>query len=287
MNENLLTHIFKINWLFTCETPIVVKNGDFREEKIENHKCEISTIYKEPYISENILAYYYKIPSSSFRGALRSFFIENFIEDEFFYLFNEAKESNQNKDNLLLESINQTSENFNFLYYLFGFSFDSSSESPYGRKGKISFLTHNIFYNEQLLTESAVNFQTRSPIDRMTHATKEHGLHRFEQIPQESTFSVDIQIINPSLDDLGFINLCEREIEYGMIRFGGVGSIGKGRLSFVNKNYDYFYKPNCKEINFLSSRSDEENKDILDCCFEKISVLDISEFKLFGNNIER
>ena len=43
-------------------------------------------------------------------------------------------------------------------------------------------------------------------------------------------FDIELQVVNPTPEDLGFIAFWESSINQGLIRLGGLKGVGKGRL---------------------------------------------------------
>ncbi len=78
----------------------------------------------------------------------------------------------------------------------------------------------------------------RSPIDRLTHATKEGGLHHFLEFSKGSVFETQLRILNPRPWDLGLLSLWRREMNDGMLRFGALASVGRGRVSVQEETYE-------------------------------------------------
>ena len=61
-------------------------------------------------------------------------------------------------------------------------------------------------------------------------SSKEGGLHHFLEFCKGETFSVTIRVLNPMASDLGIISVWRREINDGMLRFGALASMGRGRV---------------------------------------------------------
>jgi hypothetical protein len=78
----------------------------------------------------------------------------------------------------------------------------------------------------------------RNPLDRMTHASKDGGLHHFLEFCRGETFEVKMTMVNPQGSDLGLLSLWQREINAGLLRFGALSSIGRGRVSILEPSYE-------------------------------------------------
>jgi len=81
---------------------------------------------------------------------------------------------------------------------------------------------------------------SRSPLDRVTRGTKTGGLHNFMELKPGFEFKIILRIVNAVPEDLGFIDFWERSINQGLIRLGGLRSVGKGRISVKNNGVTLF-----------------------------------------------
>ncbi len=79
-----------------------------------------------------------------------------------------------------------------------------------------------------------LHIKTRNPLDRVTQSAKEGGLHSFLEFSPGQELNVTISIRDPQPFDYKLLECWEKEIEEGMIRFGGLTGIGRGRVSFIN-----------------------------------------------------
>ncbi|OEU62673.1 MAG: hypothetical protein BBJ57_11930 [Desulfobacterales bacterium PC51MH44] len=95
-------------------------------------------------------------------------------------------------------------------------------------------------------------------MDRITHAAREGGLHYFLEFSPNQTFDVVLRVVNPDPVHLGLIALWEREIDTGILRVGGLTSIGRGRLKVENSQHDLFALPGYKGDWKLESASDQQ-----------------------------
>jgi len=89
---------------------------------------------------------------------------------------------------------------------------------------------------------------TRNPLDRMTHASVEGGLHRFLEVTRGATFKVHLRIVNPLDRDLGLLGLWVRELNDGMLRIGALSSIGRGRMEVNKQAYELWRRPNAPRL---------------------------------------
>ncbi|MDM8539390.1 hypothetical protein QUF70_21760, partial [Desulfobacterales bacterium HSG17] len=110
----------------------------------------------------------------------------------------------------------------------------------------------NMLYSLQLVCHL-----THHPVDRITHAAKEGGLHYFIEFSPRQSFEVIIKTVNPSQTHIGLIGLWEREIAAGMLRLGGLTSIGRGRLSIEKSEHHLYMPANCIDKNWMQASLDE------------------------------
>lgn len=77
----------------------------------------------------------------------------------------------------------------------------------------------------------------RGPVDRITQAAKDGGLHYFLEFSPGQQFAVNLQIANAATVHLDLMQCWARELDYGMLRLGGLSSIGRGRVGLVHTSY--------------------------------------------------
>ena len=81
----------------------------------------------------------------------------------------------------------------------------------------------------------------RGPLCRITQSAAEGGLHTFLEFSTGNIFTVVLKILNPYREDIGLLALWERELVAGMIRFGAITSIGRGRVKVQDDSTHEFY----------------------------------------------
>jgi hypothetical protein len=81
---------------------------------------------------------------------------------------------------------------------------------------------------------------SRNPLDRITHAARDGGLHAFTEMSPGSHFSVNLRILNPALSDWEIVGEWEDDVSEGYLRFGALTSQGRGKVAFVSRNYELY-----------------------------------------------
>ena len=201
----------------------------------------------------------YSIPPSSVRGALRQWTIkqmvvrdqrscfqqpklEGFSEEEEASLLKHKSEARNYAEN--------TGHNWHHILSLFGNAFDFTSEElekleekePMTWAGRLK-VTTTIKQSskqgidgidaEHMPSNAPDNIQrhvnVRNPLDRMTMAAKDKGLHHALEMSPGQKFDVELNILNPGPKDIEMIRLWEDDINDGFLRFGGLTSQGRGR----------------------------------------------------------
>ena len=89
-------------------------------------------------------------------------------------------------------------------------------------------------------SNAARHIKIRNPIDRITCGSKEGGLHSMLEFATKNVVEITIKIKNPVPHDLGLISIWEREINDGMLRFGGMSSVGRGRVTIEEQSHEIF-----------------------------------------------
>jgi hypothetical protein len=210
----------------------------------------------------------YSVPASSIRGSLRQWSIKNLVEGSVRDAFELPK-----KDELTEEDLKQTfkrarealesgESGWSQVLDLFGCAFDLGIENEAeltwsGRlkmEARIELIGRSagLDVNGNLLTggegQSAPgNFgrqlTIRNPLDRISQSSKEGGLHTFVELSPGQTMTVKFRVLNPKAEDIDLIIKWEHDISNGFIRFGALGSQGRGRCDFVNSSYDFHVGP--------------------------------------------
>jgi CRISPR/Cas system CSM-associated protein Csm3 (group 7 of RAMP superfamily) len=210
----------------------------------------------------------YSVPASSIRGSLRQWSIKNLVEGSVRDAFELPK-----KDELTEEDLKETLQRaraaldsaesgWSQVLDLFGCAFDLAIEEEaeltwsgrfkmdgrIGLKGGLVGL--DVIGN--LLTGSegqsapgnlARQVTVRNPLDRISQSSKEGGLHTFIELSPGQTMTVKFHVLNPKSEDMDLIIKWEHDISDGFIRFGALGSQGRGRCDFVDSNYAFHVGP--------------------------------------------
>jgi len=97
----------------------------------------------------------------------------------------------------------------------------------------------------------------RNPLDRITHASRDGGLHRFLEVIRGETSKVRLRIINPLDCDLALLGLWVRELNDGMLRIGTLSSIGRGRMEVRQQTYELWRRANAPKLQGRAFLGDE------------------------------
>jgi len=271
--------VLKGHWKLVCETPLVVRNGvnicysvteadktrnkDMRihwRSKDSQDEFEVAGLHYGYEVQGESLVPYYFIPPSSVRGALRSWTIKQMVKPEVQCIMIPPAEEDETDASArpLVNALADAESGYPLIANLFGLALDSGDEASLpGNAGRFSISTEAfseqkgrpISINGNLLDgdEGPVNacneMTVRNPIDRITHASNEGGLHHFLEFCRGESFDVHFTIMNPQQSDLGLVSLWVREMEAGFLRIGALSSIGRGRVSVDEQSYELWHMP--------------------------------------------
>lgn len=213
--------------------------------------------------AQNQLQVQYSIPASSIRGALRQWAIKNLIANrEEWNLFKLEKQDGKTAQELtnliekVWEHLEKRKSRWTDILSLFGIAYDidPNADNPLIWAGRFRLITR--------VTETASNkvldavgksittadgpqnmkrhVTVRNPLDRVTMAAKEQGLHFGLEMSEGETFEVDFHVLNPKPTDVDLINLWHSDIHSGFLRFGGLTSQGRGRVEIASEQYRLF-----------------------------------------------
>ncbi len=256
----------KTEWIFNLETPLVVRSGskfgwkNAAASKTRNYEMqfkwgeqtldEISDLYFSLKINGINVEPYYHIPSSSIRGTLREWTIKHLLPVDWWDIEKSLKQyaKIQKSDRPKLP------KHLKNICCLFGFvvsTGDKSLDKEFTRVGR---LTIDVLPFQENQTKPDVDglgenigniygpanakrhIKTRNPLDRITNAAKEGGLHSLLEFSKGQSFKVTLTIGNPEDFDKQLIGWWCNEINAGIIRFGGLCSIGRGRVTAQEVN---------------------------------------------------
>ena len=254
---------FKKEFTFTLETPLVVRSGSsFSWENAERGKTrnyrmkylwaheadkqdnehDIADLYFSLRIEGDQVKPYYHIPSSSIRGSLRQWTIRNLLPEEWWDIEKRLKEyAKQDPRPFLPEYLDD-------ILSLFGFAINTADRElnkKYTSAGRLGIEvepfngnhplpdvhgTWNNAGNDYGPSNAGRHIKTRNPLDRTTNSAKEGGLHSGLEFSKGQSFNVTLIVENPTDFDRRLIDYWCSEINNGIIRFGALSSIGRGRV---------------------------------------------------------
>jgi CRISPR/Cas system CSM-associated protein Csm3 (group 7 of RAMP superfamily) len=84
------------------------------------------------------------------------------------------------------------------------------------------------------------HINVRNPLDRMTMAAKNQGLHHALEMSPGQVFEVELLVLNPKPKDIVMLTLWEEDINEGFLRFGGLTSQGRGRCMLNRAEYNLY-----------------------------------------------
>lgn len=224
--------------------------------KSNETEASLSDFYHDTCFENGRLQIRYCIPSSSFRGALRSYTIKRLVPKSSWNATDISKQAENEDHTQAQEQERQrmkaalTLPGWHLIQNLFGIATDSGDAELYAETvagrlrvsvGKLEKLPEEDFKRNLLAgnltvfntgsTHGKMVITTRNPLDRITQAAKDGGLHSFMELAPGNEFNVTLHIVNPSPEDLGMVAFWEQGIKTGLLRLGGLTSIGRGRLN--------------------------------------------------------
>jgi len=247
-------------WTVTLETPLVVRSGgkfgwvnaphsktrnkdmQFRWGMPKGTLEEISDLNFSIKIEDKEAKPYYHVPSSSIRGSLRDWTITNLLPRDYWNVEEYIK--------TLLTPLHSV-PNLDDILDLFGSAIDGKTEAVskfYTKAGRLTIVAKAFTHGE---TEPVMagtwakignnygphnakrHIKPRNPLDRITHSAKLKGLHNFLEFSVGQSFTITFAIKDPTPFDEELLKAWKREIKDGMIRFGGLTGIGRGRISIA------------------------------------------------------
>jgi hypothetical protein len=293
--------VFIVDWRLCCETPLAVRNGVkiayqvqdgmksrgkdtrfyWREKSSTNKKDnEVATLHYGYKIEGDRIAMVHFIPPSSVRGALRSWTINHLVEPEYRGGMTPPAKTNQAETEKYLagmqKSLSTSQSGYQWIASLFGLAFDTrSGGDDLANAGRLRVETEP-FANAKPQpirvngdpdtamagpTNARRQMTVRNPLDRVTHASRDGGLHHFLEFCKGEVFQVRLTVLNPRGSDLGLIGLWRRELNCGLLRLGALSSIGRGRVSIDpgEETYQLWLGPGAPSLAFLEKREKDKN----------------------------
>lgn len=265
-NFSHLRGIARIDWILKTETPLVIKSGTISEyEKNTNEvkftkksiggntDASVADFYFTLYFdlnSHNMPRAVFRIPSSSIRGNLRIYSIKRLVEKKLWKATQTPDKSDESEQTITTSEYKEkikkvlNDPGFHLIQNLFGMATENENVllRDEGVAGRLQVICddHILPVEEMIKTGSLFTVVSRNPLDRVTRGSKSGGLHNFMELNPGFEFKVVLRIINPVPEDLGFIDFWERSIDQGLIRLGGLRSIGKGRISVKSSEVTLF-----------------------------------------------
>jgi len=269
-------------WKLKLETPLCIKSNSLSafnptdgEKKTRNcnmsfgwnrsttgDEVKVSDAHFGIQIKDGRILPCYSIPASSIRGSLRSWTIKHLVKEELWGLLHELDEDKENIHKI--KEALESNPGLELALDFFGMAVeepdrieDSISQAgrikvevlPLEKESEKPWVQGNDWKPEESRfgpQNVCRHISVRGPVDRITHAAREGGLHYFLEFSPNQTFDVVVRVVNPDPVHLGLIALWEREIDAGILRVGGLNSIGRGRLRVKNSQHDLFALPGCE-----------------------------------------
>lgn len=208
---------------------------------------------------QNNLKTLYSVPASSIRGALRNWTIRQMLQRDQWRDFSietlDDKNSRQLTE-LMLRARNRLNDEKNRwqdILSLFGCTYDINPDidNPLTWAGRLRLKTtmnENQTDGSVDVSNQSVRYQdgpsnikchvrVRNPLDRVTMASKDKGLHFGMEMSEGETFGVNFHVLNPKPSDIEFIMMWIEDIDAGFLRFGGLTSQGRGRVKISTEKY--------------------------------------------------
>ncbi len=270
------------DWRLRCETPLAIRNGiKVAYQVVDQNKSrgmdtsfhwrtpdkakgdrEVTALHYGYEVSGGKVQAVSFIPPSSVRGALRSWTINHLIHPNYRSKMSPPSKEDPAKTEVYLAAVRQAlaspDSGYHWIASLFGLAFDTRvEEADLSNAGRLHVSTERfsqaapqpIAVNGTLKdgmagpTNARRQMTVRNPLDHITHASKEGGLHHFLEFCKGEEFKIHLTVLNPQASDLGLISLWKRELDSGMLRLGALSSIGRGRVSVIDEGYQVWLGP--------------------------------------------
>jgi hypothetical protein len=229
----------------------LIQNLSFSFATLGSTYAQVGDLYHSLEIKGDKVAPYYHVPSSSVRGSLRAWTIEHLLPKDWWNIEDKLKKSDfPNNNPVYLDNI----------LNLFGFAIEGAKKEiseKYTRSGRLTIRVGCFDFDQAMPSVdgadwnlSATNdfgpnnvarhIKPRNPLDRITHAAKEGGLHNFLEFSKGQKLHLTIEVrksdkAEQDLFDQKLLKRWESEINSGVIRFGGLTGIGRGRAKVISR----------------------------------------------------
>jgi hypothetical protein len=288
-------------WELLCKTPLVVRNGEqvsYSDSASANSKTrykelrmkwqskvspdyEVAALHYGYEIRDGKVYSYHFVPPSSIRGSLRSWSIRHLVHPALYPgLFPAPKDDTNAQakhERCLRKGLEQSSTGFGLIASVFGLAVEEGELDHLSNAGRLRVETGKFMgsglrsvkvsdlsmgaYEEEGPDNVQRQMQVRSPLDRMTHAVVDQGLHHFLEVATGRTFQVRLKILNPTDTDPALLGLWVRELNDGMLRIGALTSIGRGRMEVQKQNYELWRRTNAPPLKGNAILGDETDGD--------------------------
>ncbi|OGR14459.1 MAG: hypothetical protein A2097_10900 [Desulfobacula sp. GWF2_41_7] len=269
--------------------------------------ASISDFYYTIAIDQEQLVLTHEIPASGIRGALRTYSIKRLAHKEHWNaaLFPEKEntklpiEATKERDDLKRIEYSKNlktalkTPGWQLVRNIFGLAADTmdaeiENETIKGRlqveTGSLESISKEQFQKnvfdgnfktfEPGPTNGRMLFTTRNPIDRVTHAAKNKGLHSFTELAPGNRFLITLRFLNPIPEDLGMVALWEQGLHQGLLRMGGLKSAGRGRLDVKSTSVNLFLKHTDEFSGLKPGAAEVFSNDILSGLFPSFEIPD-------------
>lgn len=308
--ENGLQNLIKVEWILSLETPLCIKSGEksaflpARESKTrnvdmtfrwnakpENQEVEVQEMCFGAWLKNGYLEPCYTVPASSVRGALRGWTLKRLVKTEDYRNLLNVEENDENGLKKLagaMEDENDTG--LAIVADVFGIADKKAdTKGPAGSMGRIRVGTERMETEIAEIPgvqgndwrESGTNrfgppnavrhISVRGPVDRITQGARDGGLHYFMEFSPDQRFGAHITLINPEPYHLGLIHIWEREINTGILRFGGLSAAGRGRMKITESKTRFYALPG-KAPEWLNGEPEDTSEDPAACLWQCVRV---------------
>lgn len=246
------------------------------KKKIDEGWSKVSDFNFYFLVNNDELKVDYHIPASSIRGSLRQWAIKSLIERadrDVFIVPSKEELPGLNVTEYIIRAVNNINDEkkrWADILSLFGCAYDLDPKisDPLTWTGRLRlntsiFKTDKVTFDIQGKWNSSVvldgpnnmnrHLTIRNPLDRVTSAAKDGGLHQFIEMSEGEGFRVEFHILNPLAIDLELIQLWVNDINDGFIRFGALSSLDRGRVEIHDQCYKLFLLPNSPMMQYLDT----------------------------------
>ncbi|MBN1227554.1 MAG: hypothetical protein JXA79_11230 [Deltaproteobacteria bacterium] len=233
-----------------------------RKEKINGHEkySQLTDFNYSFEVQNHQVVPTYHVPASSIRGTLRNAAIKFLVEMDDRRAFSLKIKDSQTMEEVKAQIIKahdilrEQRDGWHDILTLFGSAFDPlPGETPpltWAGRMRLDTAVHPSSTSSTIdCVDTPVStypgtirghVMVRNPIDRVSMASREGGLHFSLEMSQGEKFGINMRILNPCAGDIRMLNIWREDISEGYIRFGGLTSQGRGRVKIVKENYQLY-----------------------------------------------